>query len=228
VTLGRGQRVQGGAGAAAGEGQHPADTGVGRQRVTQPDQECGDTAVVPGAGAAEVMVDVGVQEELGDGQTGPGHDVVGGVTAQVDRGKPGDGSQVAVGRAEVFDQCHCGGFGGAVAQGGDGGQPDGRVLGGVDGELQQRAAGDRTGHEAEGLDQPAADGRIGCPCECAFDGQRDLQRRGVGPSGERALGENTGEATAHDDPDQPADRIEAGQPGLERPARVLAQERPGV
>ena len=48
------------------------------------------------------------------------------------------------------------------------------------------------------------------------------------PTGERALGEDAGEATVGDDPDQAADRVEAGQPGLERPARVLAQERPRV
>ena len=169
-----------------------------------------------------------MQEELGDGQTGPGHATVGGVDAQIDRGQPGDSSQVAVGRPEVTDQCHRGGVGRAVTEGGDGGQPDRRVLGGVDGELQERAAGDRTGHQPEGLDQPAADRRIGRPGECTFDGERDLPRRGGGPSGKRALGEDAGELPAHDDPDQPADGVEAWQPGLERPAGVLAQERPGV
>ena len=68
----------------------------------------------------------------------------------------------------------------------------------------------------------------GRPGQRTLEGERDLLRRGRGPSGERALGEDAGEPAAHDDPDQPADRVEAGQPGLERPARVLAQERPGV
>ena len=228
VPLGGGQPVQGGASGAAGDREHLPDTGLGRQRVTQPHQQRGNAAVVTGAGAAEVTIDVGVQEELSDGQAGRSPVSLDDVDAQVDRGKPRHGSQVPVGSAEVTDQRDRGGVGRAVTEGGDGGHPDRRVLAGVAGELEQRAAGVRIRHQAECLDQPAPDGRTGRFGERVLDGEGDLLRSGHGPAGERALAEHAGECAAHDDIHQPADRVEAWQPGPERPARVLAQERAGV
>src|SRR5690606_7928941 len=122
---------------------------------------------------------------------------------------PGDGSQVVVDRAELTDHRHPGGVGGAVTECGDGGQSYRRVLAGVDGEVEQRPACDRTGHQTEGLDEPAADRRTARPGERTFDGERDLPGRRGGPAGKRALSEDAGEPTAHDDADQPADRVEA-------------------
>ena len=228
VPVGRRQRVEGVTRGAAGQGQHPVDTRLRRQRVTQPDQQGGDAPVVAGARPADVAVDVGVQEELGDGQTGPGPAALDGVEAEVDRGEPGHVAEVALGRAEVPDHRRCGGVGRAVAERGDGGRPHRRVLASIGRVPEQRSAGERAGHQPEGLDQPAADRPTGRTGERPLDGERDLLGCAVTPLAERALREDAGEPAGDDDPDQPADGLDAGEPALEGPARVLAQEGSGV
>ncbi len=215
---------------AARQGDDPSHSGraVAHEGVAQPHEEGRDAAVVTGARGAQQRVDVGVQEELDDGEPVRGSAIGAGRHRQVDEGEARDVAEEIVADRRSLEQFDDPLIRRTLAERRHRGDPDDVGVGGVRREPKERRGGDGVPHEAQGLDEPRPGFGCGDPEECPLHADDQLLGRRCRPALQRALRQHAGESAIDHHAEERTHRVRTREDGTEGPGRVLTEERPLV